>query len=47
LGKVTIREAIRDVAILLLPMLAILLFVIVFPDAVLALPRWIKPQFMR
>ena len=47
LGKVTIREAIRDVAILLLPMLAILLFVILFPDAVLALPRWIKPQFMR
>jgi tripartite ATP-independent transporter DctM subunit len=47
LGKVTIREAIRDVAILLLPMLAILLFVILFPDAILALPRWIKPQFMR
>ena len=47
LGKVTIREAIRDVAILLLPMLAILLFVILFPDVVLALPRWIKPQFMR
>jgi tripartite ATP-independent transporter DctM subunit len=47
LGKVTIRDAIRDVGILLLPMLAILLFVILFPDAVLALPRWIKPQFMR
>ncbi len=47
LGQVTIREAIRDVGILLLPMLAILLFVILFPDAVLALPRWIKPQFMR
>jgi tripartite ATP-independent transporter DctM subunit len=47
LGQVTIREAIRDVGILLLPMLAILFFVILFPDAVLALPRWIKPQFMR
>ncbi|HTS54519.1 MAG TPA: TRAP transporter large permease [Burkholderiales bacterium] len=47
LGKVTIREALRDVGVLLLPMLAILLFVILFPDAVLALPRWIKPQFMR
>jgi tripartite ATP-independent transporter DctM subunit len=47
LGKITIREAIRDVGILLLPMLAVLLFVILFPDAVLALPRWIKPQFMR
>lgn len=47
LGKVTIRDAIRDVGILLLPMLAILLFVIWFPDVVLALPRWIKPQFMR
>jgi tripartite ATP-independent transporter DctM subunit len=47
LGNITIREAIRDVGVLLLPMLAILLFVIMFPDAVLALPRWIKPQFMR
>ncbi len=47
LGKVTIKEAIRDVGILLLPMLGILLFVILFPDAILALPRWIKPQFMR
>jgi tripartite ATP-independent transporter DctM subunit len=47
LGKITIREALRDVAILLAPMLAVLLFVILFPDAILALPRALMPQFVR
>ncbi len=46
LGKISIREAIRDVAILLIPMLGVLLFVILFPDAILALPRWIMPKFV-
>ena len=47
LGKITIRDAIRDVLILLVPMLAVLLFVILFPQAILALPRWLMPQFVR
>ena len=47
LGGIGIREALRDVLILLGPMLAVLLLVIVFPDAVLALPRWLMPQFVR
>jgi tripartite ATP-independent transporter DctM subunit len=47
LGQITIREALRDTLILLVPMLGVLLFVILFPDAVLALPRWVMPQFVR
>jgi len=47
LGKITIREAIRDVVILLLPMLGVLVFVVLFPEAILALPRWLMPQFVR
>jgi tripartite ATP-independent transporter DctM subunit len=47
LGKITIRDAIRDVVILLVPMLGVLLFVILFPDVILALPRWIMPQFVK
>jgi hypothetical protein len=39
LGKVTIREVIKDVLVLLMPMLAILTFVILFPEVILALPR--------
>ena len=30
-----------------LAMLAVLLFVIFFPDAILALPRWIMPKFVQ
>jgi TRAP-type C4-dicarboxylate transport system permease large subunit len=47
LGRITIRQALRDTLILLAPMLAVLLFVILFPDAVLALPRWLMPQFVK
>ncbi len=46
LGNITIRDAMRDVLILLVPMLGVLLFVILFPEAILALPRWIMPQFV-
>lgn len=47
LGKVSVRETLKDVLILLVPMLGVLLFVILFPDAVLALPRWLMPQFVK
>jgi tripartite ATP-independent transporter DctM subunit len=46
LGKISIREALRDVLVLLVPMLAVLAFVILFPNAILALPRWLMPQFV-
>jgi tripartite ATP-independent transporter DctM subunit len=47
LGKVTIRETLRDVIVLLIPMLGVLTFVIVFPDAILAIPRWLMPAFVK
>ena len=36
----------RDVAIILLPMLGVLLVVILSPDLILALPRWLMPRFV-
>jgi tripartite ATP-independent transporter DctM subunit len=47
LGGITVREALRDALVLLAPMLGVLLFVILFPDAILALPRWVMPQFVQ
>jgi tripartite ATP-independent transporter DctM subunit len=47
LGGITIRQALRDTLLLLAPMLGVLLFVILAPEAVLALPRWVMPQFVK
>lgn len=47
LGGVPIRAALRDTLLLLAPMVGVLLFVIVFPEAILALPRWIAPNFVK
>ena len=47
LGKVTMRETLRDVIVLLIPMLGVLTFVILFPDAILAIPRWLMPAFVK
>ncbi len=46
LGEIKVIQALRDVAIILVPMLSVLLFVIFFPEAILALPRWILPRFV-
>ena len=46
LGNTTIAKAFKDTMILLCPMLAVLGFVILFPDAILALPRWVMPKFV-
>ena len=47
IGKIKLREALRDVGIILIPMLMVLLFIIVLPDAILALPRWVMPKFVQ
>lgn len=47
IGKVTIRETLKDVLVLLVPMLGVLTFVILFPEAILALPRWLMPKFVK
>ena len=46
IGKVSMLEAIKDVAVILLPLLLLLCLVIVFPELVLFLPRLIKPEFL-
>ncbi len=46
IGHISVREALRDVAIILAPMLAILALVIFFPSISLWLPRLLMPQFV-
>lgn len=45
IGEIRVIQALKDVAIVLLPMLGVLLFVILVPDAILALPRLLLPRF--
>ncbi len=46
IGGIRLVDALRDVLIILLPMLVVLLIVILVPDFILALPRWFMPKFM-
>jgi tripartite ATP-independent transporter DctM subunit len=46
IGQIKLVHALKDVGIILLPMLGVLLFVILFPEAILALPRLIMPKFI-
>ena len=45
-GGITVKRALRDTAIILAPMLAILALVILFPAISLWLPRLLMPQFV-
>lgn len=46
LGEIKVVDVLKDVAIILVPMLILLIIVIVFPEFVLFLPRWITPKFL-
>lgn len=46
LGKIKMIEALRDVAIVLAPLFALLILVVVFPEIVLYLPRTLAPKMM-
>jgi len=46
LGEIKVVHVLKDVAIILVPMLILLIIVIVFPEFVLFLPRWITPKFL-
>ena len=46
IGGVKVVKALKDVAIVLLPMLVLLLMVILWPEIVLWLPRLVAPQFL-
>jgi len=47
IGKVRLIDTLRDVAIILMPMMIVLMIVIALPDLILALPRWIMPKFVQ
>lgn len=46
IGEIKIHEALKDVAIVLIPMLLVLLLVILLPELILALPRLLMPKFL-
>lgn len=46
IGEVELKNALKDVAIILLPMLGVLLVIILFPDLILWLPRMLMPKFV-
>lgn len=47
IGNMRLVDCIKDVCIMLLPMLGVLALVILWPDVALILPRWLEPDFMR
>lgn len=47
IGEIRLVDALRDVMIILLPMLVVLMLIIVAPDLILALPRWVMPKFVQ
>ncbi|WP_417605913.1 TRAP transporter large permease [Primorskyibacter flagellatus] len=46
IGRIRVVDALRDVGVILLPMVGILLLIILLPELILALPRWIMPTFV-
>ncbi len=46
-AKMRVVDALRDVCIMLVPMLAVLALLIVWPELTLFLPRLIEPDFLR
>ncbi|MSU88463.1 TRAP transporter large permease subunit [Rhodobacteraceae bacterium 2CG4] len=47
IGQIRLIDALRDVTVILLPMLVVLLIIILAPDLILALPRWLMPNFVQ
>ena len=47
IGNIRLIDCLKDVAIMLLPMLGVLALVIMWPDVALVLPRWLEPEFLR
>ena len=46
IGEIPVLRALKDVAIILVPMLGVLMLVILLPDLILALPRLLMPKFV-
>ena len=46
IGDIEVKQALRDVAIVLMPMFLVLLIVIFFPDLIMALPKLLMARFI-
>ncbi|WP_425406150.1 TRAP transporter large permease [Hwanghaeella sp.] len=46
IGKIRLIDALRDVCIILMPMLLVLGIIIVFPEVIMAVPRLIMPKYV-
>jgi tripartite ATP-independent transporter DctM subunit len=46
IAGIRVSQALRDVLIILVPMLLALLLVIMFPALILSVPRWLMPRFI-
>jgi tripartite ATP-independent transporter DctM subunit len=46
IGEIKVHEALRDVAIILIPMLLVLLSIIMLPEMILALPKLLMAKFI-
>jgi TRAP-type C4-dicarboxylate transport system permease large subunit len=46
IGEIRLIDALKDVVIVLFPMILVLVFVILAPEVILALPRWLMPKFI-
>ncbi len=46
IGEIRMVDALKDVAVILTAMMGVLLFIILFPEAILALPRLVMPRFV-
>lgn len=47
IGKIRLIDALRDVGVILLPMVIVLLIIVLVPDLILTLPRWIMPAYVQ
>jgi len=46
IGKIRLIDALRDVVIILLPVLGVLTFIVLAPDAILALPKLLMSKYV-
>jgi tripartite ATP-independent transporter DctM subunit len=47
IGQIRLIEALRETVVILLPMVGVLIVIVLFPDLILALPRWLMPKFVQ
>jgi tripartite ATP-independent transporter DctM subunit len=47
IGQIRLIEALRETVVILLPMVGVLMLIVLFPDLILALPRWLMPKFVQ